>query len=70
MLMHRPFTFEIFMNKLRAGAIAQIDPGEDGMLRTSNVTKFHEPCFANGLPPEDIFLRDDLMMPHQIPSRV
>ncbi len=61
MLMHRPFTFESFMNKLRPGAIAQIDPGEDGMLRTSNVTKFHESCFANGLPPEDIFLRDDLI---------
>ena len=59
--MRRPFTFESFMNKLRPGAIAQIDPGEDGMLRTSNVTKFHESCFANGLPLEDIFLRDELI---------
>jgi hypothetical protein len=61
MLMHRPFTFESFLNKLRPGVIAQIDPGEDGMLRTSNVTKFHESCLANGLPPEDIFLRDDFI---------
>jgi len=27
------------------------------VLRTSNMTKFPEPCFTNGFPLEDIFLR-------------
>ncbi|KAI9435345.1 Pkinase-domain-containing protein [Lactarius indigo] len=49
------------MNKLRPGSIARIDPREDGKLRTSNVTKFLASCSANGLPPEDLFLRDDLI---------
>ena len=49
------------MNKLRPGSIARIDPREDGKLRTSNVTKFLASCSVNGLPPEDLFLRDDLI---------
>jgi hypothetical protein len=49
------------MNKLRPGSISRIDPREDGKLRTSNVTKFLASCSANGLPPEDLFLRDDLI---------
>ena len=49
------------MNKLRPGSINRIDPREDGKLRTSNVTKFLASCSANGLPPEDLFLRDDLI---------
>jgi hypothetical protein len=49
------------MNKLRPGSIARIDPREDGMLRTSKVTKSLASCSANGLPPEDLFLRDDLI---------
>ncbi|KAI9449931.1 hypothetical protein BJY52DRAFT_212138 [Lactarius psammicola] len=49
------------MNKLRPGSIARIDPREDGKLRTSNVTKFLASCSANGLPPDDLFLRDDLI---------
>jgi hypothetical protein len=49
------------MNRLRPGSIARIDPREDGKLRTSNVTKFLASCSANGLPPEDLFLRDDLI---------
>ncbi|KAI0046488.1 hypothetical protein FA95DRAFT_1669085 [Auriscalpium vulgare] len=49
------------MNKLRPGSIARIDPHEDGRLRTSNVTKFLASCSANGLPSEDLFLRDDLL---------
>ncbi|KAH9028019.1 hypothetical protein EDB83DRAFT_2319580 [Lactarius deliciosus] len=49
------------MNKLRPGSIARIDPREDDKLRTSNVTKFLASCSANGLPPEDLFLRDDLI---------
>ena len=31
------------------------------MFRTSNVIKFLESCFAKGFPPEDLFLRDDLI---------
>ena len=49
------------MNKLRPGSIARVDPCEDGKLRMSNVTKFLASCSANGLPPEDLFLRDDLI---------
>ncbi|KAH8996588.1 hypothetical protein EDB83DRAFT_2534349 [Lactarius deliciosus] len=49
------------MNKLRPGSIARIDPREDDKLRTANVTKFLASCSANGLPPEDLFLRDDLI---------
>ena len=53
--------FVRLMNKLRPQSITMIDPREDGILRTSNMTKFLESCFANGFPPEDIFLRDDLI---------
>src|SRR6266478_2336144 len=49
------------MNKLRPGSIGRIDPREDGKLRMSNVTKFLASCSANGLSPEDIFHRDDLV---------
>ena len=49
------------MNKLRPGSIARIDAREDGKLRMSNVTKFLASCSTNGLPPEDLFLRDDLI---------
>jgi hypothetical protein len=49
------------MNKLRPGSIARVDPREDGKLRMSNVTKFLASCSANGLPPEDLFHRDDLI---------
>ncbi|KAI0060757.1 hypothetical protein BV25DRAFT_1806793 [Artomyces pyxidatus] len=49
------------MNKLRPGSIARIDPREDGRVRTSNVTKFLASCSSNGLPSEDLFLRDDLI---------
>src|ERR1700679_3776716 len=49
------------MNKLRPGSIARIDAREVGKLRMSNVTKFLASCSTNGLPPEDLFLRDDLI---------
>ena len=49
------------MNKLRPGSIARVNPREDGKLRMSNVTKFLASCSANGLPPEDLFHRDDLI---------
>jgi hypothetical protein len=48
-------------NKLRPGSISRIDPREDGKLRTSNVTKYLASCSANGLPPEYLFLRDDII---------
>ena len=41
--------------------MARIDPREDSRLRTSDVTKFLASCSANGLPPEDLFLYDDLI---------
>ena len=41
--------------------MARIDPREDSRLRTSGVTKFLASCSANGLPPEDLFLHDDLI---------
>ena len=49
------------LNKFWPGSITQIGPCEDGVLRRSNVTKFLDTCSANGLPPEDLFLPDDLM---------
>ena len=49
------------LNKFWPGSITQIDPCEDGVLRRSNVMKFLESCSANGLPPEELFLPDDLM---------
>ncbi|KAI0293248.1 kinase-like domain-containing protein [Russula brevipes] len=50
-----------FMNKLRPGSVEWIDPHEDGMRRMSNVIKFLDSCFVYGLPPEDVFLHDDLI---------
>lgn len=51
------------MNRLRPGSIEWIDPREDGMLRTSNVIKFLDSCFANGLQSEDLFQHYDLIDP-------
>ena len=47
-------------HKLRPVSIIWVDPREDSKFRTSNVTKFAS-CSANGLLPEDLFLRDDLI---------
>ena len=49
------------MNKLRPHSIKRIQLGEDGIVRASNMAKFFESYFANGFPPEDLFLRDDLI---------
>ena len=50
------------MNKVRPGSIARVDKREDGVVRTSNVTKFLASCSSTlGLPSEDLFLRDDLI---------
>jgi hypothetical protein len=50
------------MNKVRPGSITRVDKREDGVVRTSNVTKFLASCSSTlGLSSEDLFLRDDLM---------
>ena len=49
------------LNKFWPGSVTQIGSCEDGVLRRSNVTKFLDTCSANGLPPDDLFLPDDLM---------
>jgi hypothetical protein len=49
------------MNKLRPQSIEKIEPREDGIFLSSNMTKFFNSCIANGFPPEDLFSRDDLI---------
>jgi len=49
------------MNKLRPGSIARVDKRENGVVRTSNVTRFLASCSTLGLPSEDLFRRDDLI---------
>jgi len=50
------------MNKVRPGSIARVDKREDGVVRTSNVTKFLASCSSTlGLSSGDLFLRDDLI---------
>ena len=46
---------------MRQASVVKPDPREDGFVRTSNVTKFLAACSSWGLPPEDLFLRDDLI---------
>ena len=48
------------MNKLRQSSIVRPDPREDGVVRTTNITKFLAACASYGLGSEDLFLRDDL----------
>ncbi|KAG6833014.1 hypothetical protein H0H87_012600 [Tephrocybe sp. NHM501043] len=50
-----------FMNKLRSASIVKPDTRDDGVLRTSNITKFLAACSSYGLPEEDVFLHDDLI---------
>lgn len=58
----RPFYLvHRLVNKLYPGTIARIDKREDGFVRTSNVTKFLAASSALGVPPNDLFLRDDLI---------
>lgn len=49
------------MNKLRPGTIVRIDPREDGRTRTSNITRFLASCSQQGVPADELFLRDDLL---------
>jgi len=50
------------MNKVRPGSIARVDKREDGVVRTSNVTKFLALCSSTlGHPSEDLFLRNDII---------
>ena len=60
-LPHFLLPFVRLMNVLRPQSIKRIEPREDGILRTSNLTKFLETCFVNGFPPEELFLCDDLI---------
>lgn len=49
------------MNKLRSKSVVKPDPREDGLTRTSNITKFLAACSSYGLASDDLFQRDDLM---------
>src|SRR5262245_5025269 len=49
------------MNKLRSAIVIRADPREDGLIPTSNVTKFLSACSSYGLPDENLFRRDDLI---------
>lgn len=49
------------LNKLRPGSIPRVHSHEDGILRRSNMSKFLASCSAIGLPPEDLFLPDDVV---------
>ncbi|KAI0343070.1 hypothetical protein BDW22DRAFT_1428512 [Trametopsis cervina] len=49
------------VNKLQPGFISRVDKREDGFVRTSNVTKFLAACSSLGVPPDDLFHRDDLI---------
>ncbi|KAF8892268.1 hypothetical protein BD779DRAFT_1670592 [Infundibulicybe gibba] len=49
------------INKLRSSSVVRPDIREDGIVRTSNVTKFLAACSSYGLPDEDLFQRDDFM---------
>jgi hypothetical protein len=50
------------MNKVRPGSITRVDKREDGVVRTSNVTKFLASCSSTlGISSGDLFLRDDLI---------
>lgn len=48
------------LNKFRPGAIPRIDPREDGLTKTSNITRFMAAAQHYGLDQEDMFNRDDL----------
>lgn len=56
-----PFHVVRLMNKLRPRSIEKIEPREDGIFLSSNMTKFFSSCIANGFPPKDLFSRDDLI---------
>ncbi|KZT71958.1 hypothetical protein DAEQUDRAFT_80217 [Daedalea quercina L-15889] len=48
------------MNKLIPGTVSRVDPKEDGVTRSSNVTRFLAACTSVGVSSEDLFGRDDL----------
>ncbi|KIJ20894.1 hypothetical protein PAXINDRAFT_165722 [Paxillus involutus ATCC 200175] len=49
------------MNKHPPSISLRIDPREDGLKRTSNITKFLAACSSHGIPSDDLFYRDDLI---------
>jgi len=60
-----PLTWKMknrLMNKVRPGSIPHVDRRENGVVWTSNVTKFLASCSSTlGLSSGDLFLRDDLI---------
>ncbi|KIY62610.1 hypothetical protein CYLTODRAFT_169858 [Cylindrobasidium torrendii FP15055 ss-10] len=51
------------MNKLRRASFVRPDPREDGLVKTTNVTRFLASCASYGLPSEQLFQREDLIEP-------
>jgi hypothetical protein len=49
------------MNKLRSSSVVKPDPRQDGIINTSNITKFLASCASFGLASEDLFQLDDLI---------
>ncbi|KAL0065795.1 Protein kinase of the Mitotic Exit Network [Marasmius tenuissimus] len=49
------------MNKLRNSSVVRPDIREDGLARTSNITKFLAACASWGLSNEELFQGDDLI---------
>ncbi|KAG2011848.1 STE/STE11 protein kinase [Coprinopsis cinerea AmutBmut pab1-1] len=49
------------LNKLRSSSVVRPDPREDGVTKSSNVTKFLAGCASYGLSGEDLFQQDDLI---------
>ncbi|EJD47951.1 hypothetical protein AURDEDRAFT_102129, partial [Auricularia subglabra TFB-10046 SS5] len=49
------------INKFQPGMIARADAHEDGFVKTSNVTKFLSAATSFGVPPAELFGRDDLL---------
>ncbi|KAK2463521.1 hypothetical protein APHAL10511_004272 [Amanita phalloides] len=49
-----------FINKLRSTSVVRPDPREDGVYRSSNITKFLAACASYGLPSEELFQPGDL----------
>ncbi|KAF5387299.1 hypothetical protein D9757_005754 [Collybiopsis confluens] len=49
------------MNKIGSSSMVRPDPKEDGVVRTSNITKFLAACSSYGLSNENLFQQDDLI---------
>ncbi|KIK98194.1 hypothetical protein PAXRUDRAFT_71369, partial [Paxillus rubicundulus Ve08.2h10] len=49
------------MNKHPPSISLRVDPREDGLKPTSNITKFLAACSSHGIPSDDLFYCDDLI---------